>query len=99
MPPKNIGSPWTLEEEMRLYEESGKGMPAAEIAAAHGRTTGGITSRQKQMSLRNEAGQLIFPLPEFRSYGRLKMGSGREPLSSRGGRRKARLVRHAACFR
>jgi hypothetical protein len=88
MPPKNIGSPWTLEEEMRLYEESGKGMSTAEIAAAHGRTTGGITSRQKQMGLRNEEGQLISPLPEFRSYRRVKMGSGRETLSSPGVRRK-----------
>lgn len=72
MLPSNIGLPWTLEEEKRLYEETGSDTPVAAIAAAHGRTTGGIRSRQRQMGLRDKNGRLVFPLPPFQSYLRPK---------------------------
>ena len=67
MLPTSAGAPWTIEEEKRLYDETSKGMPVADIAAAHDRTTGAIRARQKHMGLRDEAGTLITPLPEFRS--------------------------------
>lgn len=77
MLPANAGSPWTLEEEERLYDETRGEMPVAAIAAAHGRTTGAITARQRQMGLRDEDGRPISPLPEFRSALRSK-GERRE---------------------
>ncbi|MGK9054589.1 TnsA endonuclease N-terminal domain-containing protein [Neorhizobium petrolearium] len=72
MLPTSAGAPWTIEEERRLYHETGEGMPIADIAAAHDRTTGAIRARQKHMGLRDEAGTLITPLPEFRSALRSK---------------------------
>ena len=63
----NAGSPWTLEEEKRLYEETSREMPVADIAAAHGRTTGAIQSRQRRMGLKDEEGRPVSPLPAFRS--------------------------------
>lgn len=62
------GSSWTLEEEKLLYKETGDGVPIAQIALAHGRTVGGIRARQKRLELRDAAGALVFPLPEFKSY-------------------------------
>lgn len=66
--PYNAGASWTLDEEKRLYEETGKGLRVSDIAAAHGRTTGAIRSRQKRLGLRDETGNLISPLPAFKSY-------------------------------
>ena len=37
MLPANAGASWTFEEEKRLYDETGRGMPVADIAAAHDR--------------------------------------------------------------
>lgn len=68
MPSEHAGASWTLEEEMRLYAETGEGRRVAEIAAAHGRTTGAIRARQKRLGLRDAAGALVSPLPEFKSY-------------------------------
>ena len=83
MPPTNAGLPWTREEEVRLYQETGKGMSVAEVAATHGRTKGAITSRQRQMGLRNTAGELISPLPEFQYGLGTKAKCGNEPLARR----------------
>jgi len=67
MSARNLGSLWTLEEEQRLYDATSKGASVREIAEAHGRTTGGIRSRQRQMGLTDDAGTLTSPTPEFRS--------------------------------
>lgn len=88
MPPKKANSPWTPEEEVLLYGETSKGMSVAEIAAIHDRTEGAITSRQRQIGLRNEAGELISPLPKFRSHLRKKQDNGTRSLSRRKPRRK-----------
>lgn len=79
----NVGSPWTLEEE---NEETVNGLAVAEIAAAHGRTTGGIRARQQQMGLRDEAGELTSPPPEFRSA--LRGENGGPPRAKRRRRSK-----------
>ena len=86
--PRNVGAPWTLEEEKRLYEETVKSMSVAEIAAVHGRTTGGVKARQRQMGLRDEAGKLISPLPEFQSALREKNKREATPLVERKRRSK-----------
>lgn len=82
MSASNAGLHWTLEEEEALYAETGNGMSVAAIAAAHGRTKGGITSRQRQMGLRNEEGEVISPLPEFKSYLGARREHGTRPSAS-----------------
>lgn len=76
MSTSNIGTAWTLEEEQRLYEATCRGESLQDMAAAHGRTTGGILSRQKHMGLRDETGTLIVPTPEFRSALSTKKATG-----------------------
>lgn len=78
---ENAGSPWTLDEEERLYEETGNGMSVAEIARMHGRTNGAITSRQRQMGLQDETGKLVLPLPEFKSHLRAQRKHEARPSS------------------
>lgn len=67
MSASKVGAAWTLEEEQRLYEATCRGETLHEIAAAHGRMTGGIRARQKHMGLRDATGDLIVPTPAFRS--------------------------------
>jgi len=43
--PPNAGNSWTQEEEETLIEKFDNGIPIREIAAKHGRSKGGITSR------------------------------------------------------
>ena len=67
MSASKVGAAWTLEEEQRLYEATCRGETLHEIAAAHGRMTGGIRARQKHMGLRDATGGLVVPTPAFRS--------------------------------
>lgn len=76
MSTNNIGTAWVLEEEQRLYAATCRGESLQDMAAAHGRTTGGIRSRQKLIGLRDEAGDLIAPTPEFRSALAMKKAAG-----------------------
>lgn len=78
MSTRNIGTAWTLEEEQRLYEATCRSESLQDMAAAHGRTTGGIRSRQKHMGLRDETGSLIVPTPAFRSALSARKAAGRE---------------------
>lgn len=86
MLPRNAGSPWTLEEEKRLYAETGNGLSVADIAADHGRTDGAITSRQRLMGLRDESGELSSPMPDFQSG--LRREDKREAAPSAGRKRR-----------
>lgn len=76
MSTSNIGTVWTLEEEQRLYAATCRGESLQDMASAHCRTTGGIRSRQKLVGLRDEAGVLITPTPEFRSALGMKKVAG-----------------------
>jgi hypothetical protein len=43
--PINAGKPWSKEEDKQLLEHFDAGKPLDELAALHGRTTGGIQAR------------------------------------------------------
>ncbi len=43
--PCNAGKPWTAEEDEKLLREFDQGVAVAQLAQAHGRTTGGIETR------------------------------------------------------
>lgn len=49
---KNHCSKWTVEEERALIQKIHANEPYKEIAVAHERTEGGITSRLKKIAIR-----------------------------------------------
>ena len=67
--PARHGLPWNEEEERQLYAAfvAGEHVAAlvAALAAAHGRTPGGIRSHLKRMGLVDEDGLVIEPRPDY----------------------------------
>ena len=57
--PPNAGKAWTKEEDIQLAEEFDKGVPANKIAAAHGRTRGGIAARLVRIGKVSERDEVL----------------------------------------
>ena len=66
--PKNAGAPWTHEEEHRLMTALAADESIHDIARVHGRTTGAIHSRVRQIAVR----LYMAPMRERREIDTLK---------------------------
>lgn len=53
-PLKNAGRSWRTDEETQLLREYDAGLPVAEIARRHGRTTGAIETRLTELGRRDQ---------------------------------------------
>ncbi len=63
--PENHGTAWSFEEEQRLDKAFRGGMNVADLAKAHQRRAGGISSHLKQLGLLDEEGNVVPNPPEF----------------------------------
>jgi len=63
--PARHGLPWNEEEERQLYAAFVAGESMAALAAAHGRTPGGIRSHLKKLGLVDEDGIVVEPRPDY----------------------------------
>jgi hypothetical protein len=82
--PERQGQPWLAEEQKQLYERFVEGMKAAECAALHQRSRGGIRAMLRRLGLLDERGHAVDPIPPFSVHRRATTRRTTAPEEGRG---------------